>query len=63
MDLVKADSGSCSKTCLTSDDDASDVLDIKHEEGTDTEDEEIPMPVFCEVKVEEDEVSCVSLCV
>jgi hypothetical protein len=62
MDLVKGESGSCSKTCLTPAGDAHEVLDIKVEEGTDTEEEEIPMPVFCEVKVEQDEVSCVSLC-
>ena len=71
MDLVKGESGSCSKTCLTSAGDTDGVLNIKVEEGTDVDEEEgsdvdeeeIPMPVFCEVKVEQDEVSYVSLCV
>ena len=62
MDLVRGESGSCSKTCLTAGD-AHEVLNIKVEEGTDVDKEEIPMPVFCEVKVEQDEVSYVSLCV
>ena len=61
MDLVTGESGSCSKTCLTSAGDAHEVLNIKVEDGTDIEEEEeIPMPVFCAVKVEQDEVS---LCV
>jgi len=59
MDLVKGEGGSCSKTSAG---DAHEVLNIKVEEGTDVDDEEIPMPVFCEVKVEQDEVSYVSLC-
>jgi len=62
MDLVKGETSSCSKTCLTSAGDAHEVLNIKVEEGTDVDEEEIPMPVFCEVKVEQDEVSYVSLC-
>ena len=62
MDLVKCESGSSSKACLTSAGDAHEVLDIKVEEGTDVDEDEIPMPVLCTVKVEQDEVS-VSLCV
>lgn len=62
MDLVKGESGSCSKTCLTSAGDAREVLNVKVEEGTDVDEEEIPMPVFCEVKVEQDEVSRVFVC-
>lgn len=62
MDLAKDESGSCSKTCLTSAGDAHEVLNMKVEEGTDVDEEEIPMPVFCEVKVEQDEVSYVFLC-
>jgi len=62
MDLAKGESGCCSKTCLTSAGDADEVLNIKVEEGTDVDEEEIPMPLFCAVKVEQDEVSYVSLC-
>jgi hypothetical protein len=62
MDLAKDESGSCSKTCLTSAGDPHEVLNMKVEEGTDVDEEEIPMPVFCEVKVEQDEVSYVFLC-
>ena len=62
MDLVKGESGSCSKTHLTSAGDAHEDLNVKVEEGTDVEEEEIPMPVFCEVKIEQDEVSYVFVC-
>jgi hypothetical protein len=76
MDLVKGesgscsktrltsagDSGSCSKTRLTSAGDAHEDLNVKVEEGTDVEEEEIPMPIFCEVKIEQDEVSYVFVC-
>ena len=64
MDLMRGESGSCSKTRLmTSAGDGHEVLNLKVEEGTDVDEEEIPMPVFCAVKVEQDEVSCVSFCV
>jgi hypothetical protein len=62
MDSLKGESGSCTETCLTSAGDARAVLNIKVEEDTDIEEEEIPMPVFCAIKVEQDEVSYVSLC-
>jgi hypothetical protein len=63
MNLVKAESASCSKTFLTSAGDTHEVLNIKVEEGTDVDEEEIPMPVLCAVKVEQDEVSYVCVCV
>lgn len=61
MDLLIGESGSSGEICMTSADEAHEVINIKVEEGTDTE-EEIPMPVFCAVKVEQDEVSYMSLC-
>jgi hypothetical protein len=57
MDSLKGESGSHNETCLTSAGEAHAGLNIKVEEDTDTEEEVIPMPVFCAIKVEQDEVS------
>jgi hypothetical protein len=63
MDLDKNKFGLKRKTGSISSHDADHIVNVKVEEVSDLEEEEVPMPIICQtVKVEHDEVSCICIC-
>jgi hypothetical protein len=63
MDLDKNELGLYRKTSSISSPDAAHIVNIKVEEVSDVEEEELPVPVTCQaIKAECEEVSCVSIC-
>jgi hypothetical protein len=62
MDFLKIEPGSISETCPTSSYDGNQIIDIKVEEASDTQEVEDPLLITLpEIKAEH-EVSCVSVC-